>query len=579
MADFMELLERDRCVAEFSEWRVAASKTGGCVVLVRGEAGIGKTTLLHELCSRQREMRVLWGGCDDLFTPRPLAPLHDIARQCPGELLEALNSGASRDRIFTAALNELERTATLVVFEDMHWADEATLDLLKFLGRRIQRTRSILAISYRDEEVDAKHPLRIVIGDLPRANVRRMLLAPLTESAVAQLARRAHKSPEGLYAITGGNPLFVTEVLAAGADRVPATVSDAVLARAARLAPGSREIAELACIVPRSTEAWLLEQAGCAGDGGIAGCLRFGMALSTDGSLSYRHELVRRALEDSLTSPRRKELHAKVLAILIARPGVPAARLAHHASGARDTEAVLRFAPLAAAQAMAVGAHRQAAAHFETMLDYAGGLSATERVNLLEQLSYELQLIGSYSRAYAARREALEIWRTLGARLQEGDTLCWLSGLSWWDGRNAEAERYCADSITVLESLRPSPELALAYSHRADLDMEFHRCDSAIEFAQRAISLAEQFSNHQTLSEASIVLGTTRLIVGDPSGVSDQLRGLQLALANGLHRQAGSAYTNLAAMAVSRRQYAEAARYLSAGLAYCEERDLDIYLP
>src|ERR1700689_4998831 len=185
MADFMELLERDRCVAEFSEWRVAASKTGGCVVLVRGEAGIGKTTLLHELCSRQREMRVLWGGCDDLFTPRPLAPLHDIARQCPGELLETLNSGASRDRIFTAALNELERTATLVVFEDMHWADEATLDLLQFLGRR-----------------------------LPRANVRRILLAPLSESAVAQLARGAHKSPEGLYGITGGNPLFLTEVLA-----------------------------------------------------------------------------------------------------------------------------------------------------------------------------------------------------------------------------------------------------------------------------------------------------------------------------------------------------------------------------
>ncbi len=579
MPDPMELLERDRCLAEFAEWRVAASKHGGCVVLVGGEAGVGKTALLHELCSRQRELRVLWGGCDDLFTPRPLAPLHDIARQCPGELLEALGSGASRDRIFTAALNELERTATLVVFEDMHWADEATLDLLKFLGRRIQRTRSILVVSYRDEEVDSAHPLRIVIGDLPRANVRRILLAPLTESAVAQLARSAHKSPEGLFAITGGNPLFLTEVLAAGAERVPATVSDAVLARAARLPPGSREIAELACIVPRSTEAWLLEQAGHADAGGIAGCLRFGMVLSADGSLSYRHELVRRALEDSLPSPRRKELHAKVLAILTARPGVPAARLAHHASGARDTQAVLRFAPLAAAQAISVGAHRQAAAHFETMLEYAGGLSAAERVSLLEQLSYEWQLIGSYSQAYAARREALEIWRGLGARLQEGDTLCWLSGLSWWDGRTAEADRYCAEAIAVLESLPPGPELALAYCSRADLDMESHECESAIGYAQRAIALAERFSNNQTLSDAYIVLGTARLIVGDPSGFNDQQRGLEVALANDLQRQAGSAYTNLAAMAVSRRQYAQAADYLSAGVAYCEERDLDIYRP
>jgi predicted ATPase len=345
------------------------------VILVGGEAGIGKTVLLQEFCSRQREMRVLWGGCDDLFTPRPLAPLHDIARQGTPRLLDAIGSGASRDHIFTAALDELERTPTLLIFEDMHWADEATLDALKFLGRRIQRTHSLLAVSYRDEEVDSAHPLRIAIGDLPRANVRRMLLAPLSQLAVAQLARRAGKSPAGLYHITGGNPLFLTEVLAAGADSIPATVRDAVLARAARLAPRSREIAELVCVVPGRTESWLLDQAMHADGAGIAGCLRIGMVLSADGSLGFRHELVRRALEDSLPSPRRMELNAKVLAILVARSGVPAARLAHHASGARDREAVLRFASLAAAQAISVGAHRQAAAHFETMLEYAGDLA------------------------------------------------------------------------------------------------------------------------------------------------------------------------------------------------------------
>jgi predicted ATPase len=252
----MELLERDGCLADLAEWRIAALEHGGSVVLVGGEAGTGKTALLREFCARQRDMRVLWGGCDDLFTPRPLGPLHDIARQCPGGLLEAVGSGAGRERIFTAALDELEQTPTLVVFEDMHWADEATLDLLKFLGRRIQRTRSILAASYRDDEVGPGHPLRMVIGDLPRASVRRMLLAPLSESAVAQLARRAGRRPEGLYGITGGNPLFLTEVLAAGDDSVPATVRDAVLVRAARLAPAARDIAELVCVVPIPTRAY-----------------------------------------------------------------------------------------------------------------------------------------------------------------------------------------------------------------------------------------------------------------------------------------------------------------------------------
>ena len=297
------------------------------------------------------------------------------------------------------------------------------------------------------------------------------------------------------------------------------------------------------------------------------------------GRSAYRHELVRRALEDSLPLARRRQLHATVLAILVTRPGVPAARLAHHASGARDPEAVLRFASLAASQATSVGAHRQAAAHFETMLEYAGDLAATDRVRLLEQLAYECHLIGWYSRASAARREALQIWHSLGARVQEGDTLRWLSRLSWFEGKRAEADRYCADAIAVLESLPPGPELALAYCNRADLDMESHECESAIDFAQRALALAEKCANKQVVSDASTVLGTARLIVGDPAGSNDHLRGLQLALAGGFQEQTAGAYTDLSAMAVSRRDYDQAVHYLKAGLTYCEERDLDLYRP
>jgi hypothetical protein len=205
--------------------------------LVAGEAGIGKTAPVQEFCKQQSETRILWGACDALFTPRPLAPLHDIGRQTKGALLTAVNSGANRDDIFTAALEELEREKTLVVFEDMHWADEATLDLLKYLGRRIHRTHAMLAVTYRDDELGPRHPLRYVIGDLARASLRRMLLPPLSESAVIQLASLAKRPSKGLHHLTAGNPLFVTEVLAAAADTVPSTVRDAVLARALRLKP------------------------------------------------------------------------------------------------------------------------------------------------------------------------------------------------------------------------------------------------------------------------------------------------------------------------------------------------------
>ena len=575
----MELLERERCLADLAEWLHAAAERGGCVALVAGEAGIGKTALVQEFSRQQSETRVLWGACDALFTPRPLAPLHDIARQTKGALLRAVNSGANRDDIFTAALDELEREKALVVFEDMHWADEATLDLLKYLGRRIHRTHAMLTVTYRDDEVGPRHPLRYAIGDLPRTSVHRMSLPPLSESAVAQLARRAERPSKGLHSLTGGNPLFVTEVLAAAADTVPSTVRDAVLARTARLSPAAREIAELVCVVPGKTELWLLEQAGRLDETGIEGCLSAGMVRHEDGSLAYRHELVRRAVGDSLSQPRLRSLHSKVLAVLEARANIPAARLAHHASCAHDAEGVRRFAPLAAAQAASVGAHREAASHFESMVSYADEIAPADRAHLLEQLSYECFLIGHYARASEARRAALEIWRGIGACTQEGNALRSLSRLAWFEGRRADAERYSADAIRVLESLPPSPILAETYCDRADLDMESHENHSAIDFAHRAIALAVAWTDHLILSNASNVLGTARLIIGDDSGWADLELSLQLSLANGYQEQAARAYNNLSAMAVSRRQYDKAARYLSAGLGYCEERDLEFLRP
>jgi DNA-binding CsgD family transcriptional regulator/tetratricopeptide (TPR) repeat protein len=572
----MELLERDRCLADLAEWLGAAGERGGCIALVGGEAGIGKTALLQEFSKQQRKARVLWGACDALFTPRPLAPLHDIARQTQGALLTAVNSGANRDEIFTAALDELERGANaLVVFEDMHWADEATLDLIKYLGRRIHRTRVMLTVTYRDDEVGPRHPLRFVIGDLPRASTRRMSLSPLSEAAVAQLARQAGWPSKGLHRITDGNPLFVTEVLAAVADTVPVTVRDAVLARTVRLSPAAREIAELVCVIPGKTEAWLLEQAARPDEAGIEGCLSIGMVRDEDGSLAFRHELVRRALEDSLSQPRHQNLHARVLAVLAARPAIPAARLAHHADGARNAEEVLRFAPVAATQAAAVGAHREAASHYQVALRYAQALSPDERARLQEQLSYECYLTGQHEHGIEAQRSALEIWRASGQRVKEGDALRWLSRLSWFAGRRAEANQYGADAVTTLESLPPGPELAMAYSNRADLDLESHEADSAIDRARRAITLAEAWANDEILSHGLNTLGTMRLIGGDTGGWADLDRSLQLALAGGFQEEVARAYTSLSAMAVSRRQYDQSSRYLHEGLAYCEEHDLD----
>ena len=571
----MELLERKKSLAELTDWLRRAIEGPGCIALLGAEAGIGKTALLQEFAKAPLRARVLWGGCDALFAPRPLGPLYDIARQTQGELLATITSNANREVIFAAALGELERTQTLLVFEDMHWADEATLDLLKYLGRRVQRTRAMLAVSYRDDEVGPRHPLRFVIGDLPRSATHRMSLLPLSEPAVAQLARQAGQQSADLHRITGGNPFFVTEALAAVADTVPVSVRDAVLTRAMRLTPDARKIAELACVVPGRTESWLLAEAVPVDDAAIEDCMSIGMVRSDDGALSFRHELARRAFEDSLSHSHRQLLHAHVFAALAARHDISAARLAHHAAGARNAAAVLQFAPLAAMQAASVGSHREAVSLYEVALPYAKEIAPDERARLNERLSYECYLTGQHARAIEARRAALDIWRASGERMREGDALQWLSRLSWFFERRADADRYAAEAVATLESLPPSPELAMAYSNRAQLDMEIHALESGISFALRAIALAEPCAEDAILCDALSTLGTIRLIAGDPSGFADLERALHLALDHDLQEQVARAYTDLSAMAVSCRRYDKASRWFSEGLAYCEKRDLD----
>lgn len=227
----MGLLERDACLDVLDIALQDAIGGEGRVTLVSGEAGIGKTSLVawftRERCG---SVRVLWGACDALFTPRPLGPLHDMAVQMQGNVLALLNSDANRTAIFSAVLSALQGRPAIVVCEDVHWADEATLDLLRFLGRRMARTVALLVMTYRDDELGPQHPLRTVLGDLATLPVtRRVPLPPLTETAVRTLVGERAIAAAALHRQTGGNPFFVTEVLASVGGALPPSIRDAGL--------------------------------------------------------------------------------------------------------------------------------------------------------------------------------------------------------------------------------------------------------------------------------------------------------------------------------------------------------------
>lgn len=571
----MELLEREEHLALLGRSLDAAAHQGGRIVLVAGEAGIGKTSLLHRFSSGRPDVRALWGACDALFTPRPLAPVYDLARQTQGALQAALSEGRSRDVVFDALLGEFEAAATLVVFEDLHWADDATLDLIKFIGRRIARTRALLVATYRNDEVGPRHPLSFVLGDLPRASTTRISLDALSEAAVAHLAKQAGRQSKQLHSITGGNPLFVTEVLAAASEEgVPVTVRDAVLARVAQLPAPARELAELVAVVPNKSEAWLLESIG-ADEASIEACLGVGMVRDSSASLAFRHELTRRALEDSLSQLRRERLHATVLGALKRRTDISAARLAHHADGARVPADALRYAREAAAHAAAVGAHRESASHYRIALRYAADIERRELASLYEQLSYECYLTDQQDDAIAAHEAALAIWRAERMLFKVGDSLRWLSRLHWFAGRRAEALQYAGDAISSLMGLEPGRELALAYSNRAQLAMLAHDSPGAVLWGQRAIELAEDIGDEEVLTHALNNLGTGQLVGGDEAGWERLEQSLSIALRRGWQEHIARAYTNLSSTSVSVKRYERAKKHLADGIAYSERHDLD----
>src|SRR5512132_1590899 len=407
----MDLLERAWLLEELD----GVLATGGRVVLVAGEAGIGKSALVRRFTERRSaDARFLLGACDPLLTPRALGPLHDIARQTDGRLAELLASGGPREAVFAAFLDQLAQPSRrqVVVVEDAHWADEATLDLLVFLGRRMERTRALLLVTYRDDELTADHRLRAAVGLLAPGVVRHLRLEPLSEAAVAELARQAGRPAAGLRALTGGNPLLVTEVLAAAGDEgVPLTVRDLVLARLGNLPADAQEVVRLVAVIPTRAELWLVEQATQPAPPAVEAAVAGGLLVAGAEAVGFRHQLLRQAVEGSLSILARRDLHRRVLQVLsdAGRPGVDVARLVHHAREAGEVEAVLQWAPVAARQAAAVAAHREAVGHYRAVLAHADRLLPLERAELLERYSVECYLSGLAPEAVSARRAAMEL--------------------------------------------------------------------------------------------------------------------------------------------------------------------------
>jgi DNA-binding CsgD family transcriptional regulator len=575
-----ELLERSDELRLLADAFDAVAETGrGRLVLLSGEAGIGKTALLQALLTDLGRVRVLAGACEALRTARPLGPFVDIAAEARGELGALVEAGASPSDVLGALLRELRRPApTVVVLEDLHWADEATLDLVRLLARRVATVPALVLVTYRGNELERDHPLRLALGELPQAVVTRVALAPLTPTAVAELALPYGADADELFGRTGGNPFYVTEAIAAGGERVPDSVRDAVLARAARLGPGARTLLDAVAVAPPRAELWLLEALTGGELGHLEACLASGMLRAGGDAVAFRHEIARVAVEEALPLHRRVALHRQALRVLCEAGNIDPARLAHHADSAGDADAVLHHARAAGVRAAALGAHREAAAQFGRALRFAERLPSDERVELLERRAYACYLTSAIDDAIDARRRALGEHRARGDRIRQGDTHRWLSRLAWFQADNATAEEEARQAVELLEQLSPRPELAMAYSHVADLRMLASDVDGARDWGGRAIELAERLGETETLVHALHNVGLAELYAGDRDGEAKLTRSLRLARGAGLEEHVVRAHANRGAAAIRTRDYRTGDRELATGIELSRERDLDSWL-
>jgi DNA-binding CsgD family transcriptional regulator len=579
----MELLERDQHLALLEEHVRQAAAGNGRLVLVGGEAGVGKTSLVNAFCRTVADTSsVLRTSCDALSTPGPLGTLRDLAPALGLAVDQLSAEGEGRDRLFREALAAFAARpgTTVVIGEDAHWSDGASLELLRFLGRRIGDLRTLFVVTYRDDELGTSHPLRLVLGDLATApTVHRITLSPLSKDAVQRLAEGSKRDPSALLRLTGGNPFLLTEALATPGLTVPSTVRDVVLARAARLSPEARSVLDVAAVIGSSIDVdLLLSVAGPVLDEADQ-CIDSGLLRATGDRLAFRHDLTHEAILAAIAPPRRRLLHARVLSALREAPETERdlARLAHHAEGAGNREAVLEFAVAAAEQAAALHAYREAAAQYARALRFADALPATDRASLLERLSLASFFNDQGEAAIAARLAALDIWRGQGDPLKEGENLRWLSHLYWLEGRGVEADMAATAALDVLEPLAPGRELAMAYSSLAQLRMLDHDLEGTLRWSNKAIVLAEQLGETETLIHALANVGSVRYYQGDDQGREELSRSLQLALAGGFLDHAARAQNNLAWMAMLAMRLAEADQQFATAVTYAIEHDLDTY--
>jgi len=604
----------------------------GRTVLVSGEAGVGKTAFVRHFMQRARAegSRVLSGECTEIEARRPLGPFMEIVRVAnrAAALPVATADGAMGDKdryrllsAFAGVFADLAHARpTVILVEDLHWADEASLELFPHLARKLRDVPLLLVGTYRSDELHRRHPLRPVLAELGRTRVAEdIALRRLSEDNVADFLREAmqlDRPPtvefrQAMFETCEGNPLFMEEVLRALVERgeieyrdgswrrtkevaeiaIPDTLRDAVLERFRPLSPDAQNVLLHAAVVGLRFEFGLLLRVTGSDEPLLINALRAAIdaqllleITADEGETCYvfRHALTRESILLELLQPERRRMHATVGEAIESRAGDETAahveELAYHFDEGGDQRRAFRYHDLAAREASRLYAFARAARHLERAIELAR--DDEPALGALHLRLADAAFLGATPRRALRAVEEARRWFERGGDVRgAGLALTKMAALRWFVGETRGAREAAGDAARLLEPLGNTRELAAAYAEVARLaylDLDYAVAE---ELGRRAVDIAREQGALATQVDALLTLGATAGMQGRLEGVAMQRETIELASAHDMVKDTLRGFHNIrTAMYATGSSGAEVRRVDEEMIAYCRRHGIQTEL-
>lgn len=576
----MLLIERDRLMASLNEQFRDVSEGEGHCILLCGEAGIGKTAFVKEFCKQfVGECSIYQGACDDLFTPRPLAPLLDVLWQIRKSHRPLPSTRKDRSVLFANFFQELysKNEKSIIIFEDIHWAGEGTLDFIKFFVRRISQLHCLFILTCRDNEVNSNRYFRNVLGQLPVDSFSKITLPPLSKQAVVDMAIQKGYDGEEVYHISGGNPFYVNEILASYSPGIPEKIKNSILSVYDRQKPGTKNAWEIWSIMPDGLEVEYVPKLKSNME--LSNCFAIGVIKAENGKVVFKHELYRRTIQETLTPIRSLQLNKKMLELFSTsfEERGEIERILHYAKNANEKQLVVKYAPDAAGKAASAGAHKEAAKLWLTAIEYFEGNDTSQLTNFYEAYAYECYLSNQIKEAITYTEKSITIRKERDETDIVVERISFLLQLCWIEGKIIDTEEF---SIRLTDLLKVAPlslsSKAIAYSSLFQLKMHHDANAKFIWWGEKAIDLATQSGNKKVLCSILNLVGAVKMTNSTfkTNGNAIMQRSLAIALQNFYFDEAGKAYSVLTTHAVRIKNFQFAESILKEGISYCEEKGL-----